>query len=133
MPIAGLEARDDGGIARGEAESAAADHLVAIAEAMAAFPPEGGPLHPYAQRMLTVTGDDLSALVDERTALLDVDGPRAGRQGSLVVTALSLVALAAVLGGLAAALRHGGAGQLTLIAGFLVLGAAVALGVAALA
>jgi hypothetical protein len=78
-----------------------------------------------------MTGDELSALVAERTSLLEVQAPRVDRQGSLAVSALSLVALAAVLGGLAAALRHGRAGRLTLMAGFLVLAMAVALGVGA--
>jgi hypothetical protein len=129
--MAGLEARDEGGLARAEAESAAAERLVTIAESMAAFPSQGGPLDTYAQAMLTMTGDELSALVAERTSLLEVQAPRVDRQGSLAVSALSLVALAAVLGGLAAALRHGRAGRLTLMAGFLVLAMAVALGVGA--
>lgn len=130
--IAGLEIGDGVEVARGETEADAATHLVAIAEAMAAFPPEDGPLDPYAQRMLTVTGDELRVLVGERNALLEVDAPRASQQGSLVVAALSLVALAAVLGGLAAVLRDGRAGRATLVTGFLAAAVAIGLGVAAL-
>jgi hypothetical protein len=130
--MSGLQDHVEGEIAKGEAEADAADRLVAIAEAMAAFPAEDGPLDAYAQRMLTVSGDELSALVGERTELLELDAPRTGRQGSLVVTALSLVAMAAVLAGLAATLRDGRAGRVTLVTGFLTLGAAIALGAAAL-
>jgi hypothetical protein len=130
--IAGLETSDTLEVARGEAEADAADRLVAIAEAMAAFPSADGPLDPYAKRMLTVTGDELRTLVGKRTALLEVDAPRAGRQSSLVVVALSLVALAAVLAGLASTLHDGRPGRATLVTGFVTAAVAIALGVAAL-
>jgi hypothetical protein len=128
----GLDVGDPAEVARGEAESAAADRLVTIAEGMAALPAQDGLLDPYAQRMLTVAGEDLDALVGERAALLQVVVPRAGQQGSLVVAALSLVALAAVLAGLAATLHDGRAGRSTLVMGFLAVGTALALGTAAL-
>ena len=130
--IEGLETGDTIEVARGEAEADAADRLVTIAEAMAAFPSEDGPLDAYAQRMLTVSGDELRALVGERTALSEVDAPRAGRQGSLVVAALSLAALAAVLAGLASTLHDGRAGRATLVTGYVTAAVAIALGAAAL-
>lgn len=129
--IAGLERDDMTEVARGEAEADAADQLVSIAEAMAVFPAEDGPLDAYAQRMLTASGDELSALVGERTTLSEVDAPRLGRQGSLVVAALSLTALAAVLAGLASTLHDGRAGRATLVAGFATAAVAIALGIAA--
>jgi hypothetical protein len=130
--MAGLEADDPAEVAKGVAEEDAASRLEAIAEAMAAFPPEDGPLDAYAQRMVTVTGEELQALQDERNALVDLEAPRAGGQGRLVTAALSLVALAAVLAGLAAVLRQGRAGGVTLLTGYLAVGAAILLGTAAL-
>lgn len=130
--LSGIEAGDAARVAEGEAESAAADRLVTIAEAMATFPAPGGPLDPYAQRMLTVSGDELRSLVEERTTLLEDFVPHAGQQGSFVVGALSLAALAAVLAGLTGALGDGRAGRATLVTGFLAVGVAILLGVAAL-
>ena len=130
--MVGIEVGDEVEIAKGEAEADAATRLVDIAGAMAAFPPEDGPLDAYARRMLTITGDELEALLTERNTHVDVDVPRTSRQGSLVVAALSLVALALVLAGLAGALRDGRAGRATLTMGFLAVGGAVTLGTAAL-
>jgi hypothetical protein len=128
--LVGLETANETEIARGAAESDAADLLVGIADSMALLPPEDGPLDPYTRTVLAATDEAIAEMLAEQNADADT-AVSAGGQGSLVVAALTMVALAAVLAGLAAVLKDDRPGRVTLVLGFAAAGVAIALGLRA--
>jgi hypothetical protein len=111
-------------------DQTASDRLLEIGAAMAAEPAEDSPLDPFTRRVLVVTLDELNALSLEQAAMVDL-ADRHSDRGGRAVLGLSLVALAGVLGGLAAVLGDNRAGKLALGAGGLALLAAIVAAVAA--
>jgi hypothetical protein len=125
--IVGLESGDEAEMARGDVEYGSSSDLVELATTMAAVPSPGGPLDPYVTSLLAATDEGVGARVAEQNDQADRAG-EASSQGSLVVLGLSVVALAAVLAGLAAVLKDGRPGRVMLVAGFVATGVAIALG-----
>jgi hypothetical protein len=84
----------------------ASDRLLPIAQAMGAEPRVSGPLDAHTTEVLRSTDDQLNRLVAEQNRQVDV-AQRFGERGSRAVFALTLLAVAAVLLGLAAVLQEG--------------------------
>jgi hypothetical protein len=116
---------------RAAPDAAASERLGSIAIAMGAQPNVDGPLDPFGRWVLTVTPEELNDMSLEQASLVDV-ADRHSDRGGRAVLGLSLVALAGVLGGLAAVLGDNRAGWLALAAGGLALLASVVSAVAAL-
>lgn len=110
----------------GAAELAASSRLMAIIEATAQLPADGGRLDPYARLAIARTVDDLAAMVatqrDERARAETASG-----HSNEAVLGLSIVALAGVLAGLAAVLGRGRAGWALIASGYGALAVSVAI------
>ena len=117
--------------ARAEADRKAADRLLAIAESMGAAPGPRSGLDPTTLRLVGGTVIDLSTAADEQGRQVDL-ADRYGERGNRALFGLSLVALGAVLLGLAAVLGRGVPGRAVIVAASVALVAAAAWGVAAL-
>jgi hypothetical protein len=118
--IVALTDGDAAGQAVGAAELVASERLVGVADRMAMLPRRDGPVDPYVRSVLASQQADQEALTAEQNRQVDLAIVASARVG-LVVVGLSLVALAGVLGGLAALLRGGRAGRGTLLAAYVVL------------
>jgi hypothetical protein len=101
-----LPSTSQGERALANAKIGASDRLLAIAQAMGAEPRLSGPLDAHATEVLRSTDDQLNRLVAEQNRQVDV-AQRFGERGSRAVFALTLLAVAAVLLGLAAVLQQG--------------------------
>lgn len=105
------------------ADKATAERLTALAQAVGQVPPPESGVDPLTRSVIGTTEDDLRALGTRQNQLLD-EATRYGNRSSRAVFALSLVALATVLLGLAAVMGErsgaaplvGGAGVLLLVA-----------------
>lgn len=111
----------EAGIAR--ADRAAGERLAALADSIGDVPPPEAGVDPLLTEVIGTGEDGLRALADRQNRLLD-DATRYGNRSSRAVFALSLVALATVVLGLAAVMGArsgaaplvGGAGLLLLVA-----------------
>lgn len=129
--IVNVSAGDPAQDALGGAEYESYSRLVLVADRMAQVPTADGPLDPYAQSVLASIDEELVALSEEQNRQADA-ATLAGERGNLVVLGLSLVALAAVLAGLAAGLGEGWSGRLIVVLGYATLAVAVTIGAASL-
>ena len=86
--------------AMGTAEARAAERLTVAGEAMSRAPGEASPVDAHTRAVLALTVDDMAGSVEELSDQLVV-AERYGTRGNRAVFALSLVAIGAVLLGLA--------------------------------
>lgn len=117
--------------ALGGAEYEAYSRLILIADAMTQIPSADGPLDSYALSVISTTDERLTELTGDQNDQADA-AELAGERGNLVVLGLSLVALAAVLAGLAAVLGEGWSGRLIVVLGYATIAVAVTIGAASL-
>lgn len=117
--------------ALGGAEYEAYSRLILIADAMTQIPSVDGPLDSYALSVISTTDERLTELTGDQNDQADA-AELAGERGNLVVLGLSLVALAAVLAGLAAVLGEGWSGRLIVVLGYATIAVAVTIGAASL-
>jgi hypothetical protein len=117
--------------AAAEADVKAGDRLLVIAQAMGDPPSAASGLDPAALKLAGSSPDDLFTVVDEQNRQADIAN-RYGERGNRTLYGLSLLALGAVLIGLAAVVGAGAAGRLIVTAATLSVFAAAAWGVAAL-
>jgi hypothetical protein len=127
--IAGLQYSDDGASAVGQVEQQAAG---ALGSALAATSATSGgpPLDVYTSGLVTATTQQLLAELKEQNRQVDI-AKDASTRNSFSILGLSFLALAGVLTGLAAVLREGRAGWLTLCVAVAMTGAAGLLAVLA--
>jgi hypothetical protein len=117
--------------AAAEADVKAGDRLLVIAQAMGDPPSAASGLDPAALKLAGSSPNDLFTVVDEQNRQADIAN-RYGERGNRTLYGLSLLALGAVLIGLAAVVGAGAAGRLIVTAATLSVLAAAAWGVAAL-
>ncbi len=117
--------------ARAEADVRAADRLIRIAQSMGAIPPASSGLDAATRELVGSEPGDLEAVVAEQNRQMDI-ADRYGERGNRTLAGLSLLALGAVLIGLAAVLGRSVPGHVVAAAATLALAAAAAWGVAAL-
>ena len=117
--------------ALGEADERAAGRLQSLAESVAAVPPEASGVDAYTRSVIGTDTNDLMRLVRQQNHQRDV-ADKYFERGTRSVYALSILALAAVLLGLAAVLGERGGGSITLVVAGLALVFAVAWGGSAL-
>lgn len=110
--IAGLQNNDDASSAVGKAQETAFDKLKAALTATSATT-GGKPVDPYTAGLLTATTAQLEAELAEQNRQADLAGT-ASSQEQRAVLGLSILALAGVLTGLAAVLREGRNGWISL-------------------
>ena len=127
---AGLQFSDPSSTAVGAAERSAYDKLTALLAETAATT-GGKPLDKYTAGLLTASTSDLQKEVAEQGHQVDIANA-AGFQEQLAVLGLSFLALAGVLTGLAAVLREGRGGRISLTAACVMSAAAGLLAVVAL-
>jgi hypothetical protein len=99
----------------GQADSAASMELASIAEKMGAVPTADSGLDPATLRLLSLTDSDLRRLVAEQNRQVDL-AEAAGQRGSRTVFAISLLALGAILAGLAGVIGRSTPGRIVLLA-----------------
>jgi hypothetical protein len=117
--------------ARSEADVKAADRLFAIAQSMGDVPPASSGLDAATRELAGTEPGDLNAVVAEQNRQMDL-ADQYGERGNRTLAGLSLLALGAVLIGLAAVLGRGVPGQVVIVAASLALLVAAAWGVASL-
>lgn len=117
--------------ARAEAEEAAGLRLAGVVEAMARLPDEASGVDAHTREVLASTPDRLEDLVGAQNAAID-DAERFGTRQDRAIFALSLVAIAAVLLGLAGVMGEGRSGRTSLIAAAVALTLALGWGATAL-
>ena len=117
--------------ARAEADVRAADRLIAIAQSMGAVPPASSGVDAAALELVGSQPGDLNAVVAEQIRQMEI-ADRFGERGNRTLAGLSLLALGAVLIGLAAVLGRGLPGRVVIVVATLALLAAAAWGLAAL-
>ena len=117
--------------ARAEADVLAADRLFALAQSMGDVPPASSGVDEATRNLVGSEPGDLDSVVTEQLAQMDI-ADRYGERGNRTLAGLSVLALGAVLVGLAAVLGRGVPGQVVIIAATLALLAAAGWGVAAL-
>ncbi len=113
-----------------EADVKAGDRLLAIAQTMGDPPSPGSGVDPAALKLAGSSPDDLFAVVAEQNHQADL-GDRYGERGNRTLYGLSLLALGAVLIGLAAVVGAGAAGRVIITAATLSVLAAALWGLAA--
>jgi hypothetical protein len=116
---------------RAEADVKAGERLMLIAQSMGAVPPESSGVDPTARHVLASNPLDLIGLKNEQIRQMEVAG-HYGERGNRTLFGISLLALGAVLIGLAAVLGAGLPGRVVITAATLALLAAAALGLAAI-
>lgn len=114
------------------ADLAASRRLRVAAMEMARIDPESRGVDPHTAKTILVTTKELGNQVQIQGSVIDRANKYSGRDGRAVF-ALSLVAIAAALLGLAAVLKAGPGGRIALTAGVLALALSAALGSFALA
>jgi hypothetical protein len=114
------------------ADLAASRRLRVAAMEMARIDPESRGVDPHTARTILITTNELQSQVEIQARVIDRANKYSGRDGRAVF-ALSLVAIAAALLGLAAVLKAGPGGRIALTAGTLALALSVAWGSLALA
>lgn len=117
--------------ARARADHAAAERLAVIVEAMAALPDEGGAVDAHTRDVLAATPDRLGPLVRDQNGAVDA-AERFGTRQDRAIFALSLVAIAAVLLGLAGVMGESRNGRTSLVLAALALLLALGWGATAL-
>jgi hypothetical protein len=110
--IAGLDMTDDAAAAVGAAENSAYERLAAALTQTSATT-GGPPIDSYTAGLLNSTTEELQALLTEQNRQVDVADIASAREQRAVL-GLSFVALAGVLTGLAAVLREGLSGWISL-------------------
>ena len=120
--IVGLQLNDDGAAAVGQAEQEAASDLAAALAATSATS-GGTPVDAYTAGLLRDETAQLLAEVTEQNRQVDIAND-AGARNTRSILGLSFLALAGVLTGLAAVLREGRAGWLSLVFAVAMTGAA---------
>ncbi len=131
IAVLGMPETADAIQGRAEADVTAAERLMAIAQSMGAVPPASSGIDSTALKVLASNPVDWAGLLSEQIRQMDV-ADRYGERGNRTLFGLSLVALGAVLIGLAAVLGAGLPGRVVLTAATLALLAAAALGLAAI-
>ena len=127
--IAGLQNNDDTSTALGKAQASAADKLTAALNETSATT-GAKPVDPYTAGLLAATTQQLEAEVTEQNRQVDLASAATSHEQRAVL-GLSLLALAGVLTGLAAVLREGRSGRISLSAACAMLAAAGLLAVLA--
>jgi hypothetical protein len=117
--------------ARAEADVKAAERLFAIAQSMGDVPPTSSGIDAATLKLVGTNPGDLAGVVLEQNRQMDI-ADRFGERGNRTLAGLSLLALGAVLIGLAAVLGRGVPGYVLIVAATIALLAAGAWGVAAL-
>jgi hypothetical protein len=112
--LAGVENSDASTTAVGQAQESAYQKLTAALTAMSATT-GGAPVDPYTAGLLGATTKQLLTELAEQNRQVDL-ASAAGTHEQLAVLGLSLLALAGVLTGLAAVLREGRGGRISLSA-----------------
>ncbi len=112
---------------RAEADVTAAERLMTVAQGMGAVPPASSGLDPTALRVLASNPLNWAGLLSEQLHQMDL-ADHQGERGNRTLSAISLLALGAVLIGLAAVLGAGQPGRVVLTAATLALLAAAAMG-----
>jgi hypothetical protein len=113
--------------ALGQADQEAAGRLLGIAQSMGRPPDASSGIDPATLALLGRSTADLQALVGEQNHQVDL-AETASERGARTVFALSLLALAAVLAGLAGVLRDVTPGRISLLTATVVLVASVTWG-----
>ena len=116
---------------RAEADAKAAERLFAIAQTMGSVPPESSGVDEATRQLAGADPGDLADIALAQNREMEV-ADRHGERGNRTLYGLSLLALGAVLVGLAAVLGRGVPGRVVIVAATLALVAAAAWGVAAL-
>ncbi len=104
---------EDYELALGQADERAAERLQSLAETVAAVPEASG-VDAYTRDVIDTDVEQLTHLVEEQNRQRDV-ADRFFERGTRSVYALSILALSAVLIGLAAVLGQRGGGSITLV------------------
>lgn len=117
--------------ARAEADVRASERLMAIGQSMGDVPPPASGIDAATRDVLASDPLDWAGLLSEQLRQMDI-ADRFGERANRTLFGLSLLALGAVLVGLAAVLGRGVPGRAVLAAATLTLLAAAAWGVAAL-
>lgn len=117
--------------ARAAAESKASDRLIQIVERMTALPGPDSEVDPHTREILAADPVTLTEVVLEQNAQVDA-AERFGTRQDRAIFALSLVAITAVLLGLAGVMGEGRPGRVALIVAAISLAAALGWGAAAL-
>ena len=131
IAVLGLPETTDALQATAEADVKAGDRLLVIAQTMGNPPlPESG-VDPAALKLAGSSPQDLFAVVAEQNHQADI-ADRYGERGNRTLYGLSLLALGAVLIGLAAVIGTGASGRVIITAATLSVLAAAAWGLAAL-
>jgi hypothetical protein len=131
--IAGLQAGDDTTVLEAEdpIEATAADRLANVIAEMTDRKRLGAVPDKHTASVVSLDDAGLIALVNAQGRAVDL-ADQLGSRSTLLVYALSLVALAGVLAGLAGVLRRGPGAILALVAGFVGLFVAIGIGIFAL-
>lgn len=117
--------------ALGDADERAARRLQSLAESVGGVPAEASGVDAHTRSVISTDPEDLTRLVEEQNRQRDV-ADRFFERGTRSVYALSILALAAVLLGLAAVLGQRGGGSITLVVAGMALVFAMAWGGSAL-
>ncbi len=102
-----------GQLAMATAEARAAERLTGVAEAMSRAPGEASPVDSHTRTILALTVEDMAGSVGELNDQLAV-AERYGTRGNWSVSALSLLAIGAVLLGLAGVMGATRTGRISL-------------------
>lgn len=130
IAVLGMPETADAIQGRAEADVKAAERLISIAQAMGAVPPTSSGVDPTAGHVLASNPLDWAGLLSEQISQMNI-ADHYGERGNRTVFALSLLALGAVLIGLAAVLGGELPGRVVISAATLALLAAAVLGLAA--
>ena len=117
--------------ALGEADERTADRLQSLAESVGGVPSDSSGVDAHTREVIDTDVEELTSLVEEQNRQRDV-ADKFFERGTRSVYALSILALAAVLIGLAAVLGQRGGGSITLVVAGLALAFAMAWGGSAL-
>jgi hypothetical protein len=128
--LAAIQHSDDGTLAVGAAEDQAFDKLQKALAATSATT-GGAPVDPYTAGLLKASTADLQKELAEQNRQVDLAHEANSREQQAVL-GLSFLALAGVLTGLAAVLREGRAGRISLVAACAIAGGAGLLAVVTL-
>ena len=105
---------EDFELALGQADERAAERLQSLAESVGGVPAEASGVDAHTREVIGTDVQELTPLVEEQNRQRDV-ADRFFERGTRSVYALSILALAAVLIGLAAVLGQRGGGSITLV------------------
>jgi hypothetical protein len=117
--------------ALGEADERAAERLQGLSETVGGVPPESSGVDAHTREVIASDVDELTRMVQEQNRQRDV-ADKFFERGTRSVYALSILALAAVLLGLAAVLGERGGGSITMVVAGLALLFAIGWGGSAL-